>query len=195
MGKLKCQGRGTPREDDSISTTCSSLKQSGETQDGFYLTKEESADSVAASYCKMSKPGILDSIKFNVSIFCEGYVEGNINLESYALGEGPTVVLKIALQSHYFSGSRMKRVVCGNNYYFYSLTTITMKEDDEEMDIYEAFNKETGLYTIAEDGLYMIMVGDFNSYCDNVYVVGESTTKHFYQGQSTSNTQWLASGT
>ena len=56
MGKLKCQGRGIPGEDNSMNTTCSSLKQSGETQDGFYLTKEESADSVAASYCKMSKP-------------------------------------------------------------------------------------------------------------------------------------------
>ena len=58
VGKLKCQGRGNPREDDSMSTTCSNLKQSGETKDGFYLTQEESADSVAASYCKMSKPGI-----------------------------------------------------------------------------------------------------------------------------------------
>ena len=70
-----------------------------------------------------------------------------------------------------------------------------MKDDDEETDIYEAFNKETGLFMVPEDGLYMIIVGDFKSYCEYTYVVGESTTKHFNQGQSTSNTQWLASGT
>ena len=97
MGKLKCHGRAIPTDDITMSTTCSSLTQSGETKDGFYLTKEESADSVAASYCKMSKPGILDCIWFIVSILCEGYVEGNLNLESQDLGGGPKVVLKIAL--------------------------------------------------------------------------------------------------
>ena len=130
-----------------------------------------------------------------MSILCEGYVEANLNLESHELARGPKVVLKIALQSHYFSGNRMRRSLCGNTYNYYNLTTITIKEDDEEIDIYEAFSKETGVYTIPEDGLYMIIVGDFNSYCEYAYVVGESTTKHFNQGQSTSNTQWLASGT
>ena len=57
VGKLKCVGNRRSSEEKSISATCSSLKQGGATQDGFYLTKDTSDNEVAASYCQMSKPG------------------------------------------------------------------------------------------------------------------------------------------
>ena len=37
-----------------------------------------------------------------------------------------------------------------------------MKDDDKGLDIYEPFNKETGVFMVPEDGLYMIIVGDSN---------------------------------
>ena len=92
-------------------------------------------------------------------------------MESHDLAREPKVVLKIALQSHYFSGNRMRRSLCGSTYNYYSLTTITMKEDGEGIDIYEAFNKETGVFMVPEDGLYMIIVGDSNFDCAYDYVV------------------------
>ena len=71
-----------------------------------------------------------------------------------------------------------------------------MKEDDEGLDIYEAFNRETGVFMVPEDGIYMIIVGDSNFKCSYDYVVfGERPLNYFYQGQSIANTQWMASGT
>eukprot|EP00092_Neocalanus_flemingeri_P069208 GFUD01084754.1.p1 GENE.GFUD01084754.1~~GFUD01084754.1.p1 ORF type:complete len:347 (+),score=69.45 GFUD01084754.1:50-1042(+) len=209
VGKLRCSGSRKSKEDKSISTSCSSLKQDGATRDGFYLTKEESEKSIEASYCQMSKPG---------------YVESNLKLESHDLGGGSKVVLNVAIQSHASPitqvlasiairytqeagggaySSRKTITTCGNARNYYNLKTSILKKHYEQIDVHEAFNKEDGFYTIPETGLYTIMIGKMDGVCDTYYLVeveehvdaGVSTTQFYKSLYTNTYTQWFTSGT
>merc|ERR1711892_138663 len=133
VGKLKCAGLRKPSENSAGSTTCSSLKHDGATQDRFYLTKEESGDTVAATYCQMSK---------------QGYVESNLNTESYDLGGGAKIVLDIGLGSHRCHGTHYVYTACGSGKAFYKLSDPTFKSSFDQNDVHQSFNKTEAIYTI-----------------------------------------------
>merc|ERR1712037_354538 len=55
IGKLKCSGQS--KESTDLVSTCSSLKKSGLSSNGFYLTKDSAEDDVSVNYCQLSSPG------------------------------------------------------------------------------------------------------------------------------------------
>merc|ERR1719481_439861 len=55
IGKLKCRGKASSLNQ--TISTCSTLKKSGVTSNGFYLTKAAPELPVTASYCSLSSPG------------------------------------------------------------------------------------------------------------------------------------------
>jgi len=183
VGKLKCAGSRRSSEDKSISTTCSSLKQGGATQDAFYLTKDSSDDDLMASYCQMSKPG---------------YSESNLNIESYGLVKGgANMVLNIVFQSHNYQSSRSTVTTCQSRKTFYKIKSATLSTSSEQTDEYEAFNSEEGTYMIPETGLYTITIGTFDRSCDPYYLIDvtdvHGKTTNFYKSEYTNTyTQWLA---
>jgi len=185
VGKLKCSGHRKASDNSAGSTTCSSLKQDGATQDRFYLTKEESGDTVAATYCQMSK---------------QGYEESNLNTESYDLGGGAKIVLDMALGSHkYGHGTRYTYTTCGQGRNFYTLAEATLKSSFDQIDVHENLNKTEATYIIPETGLYTVIIGNFEGDCDTRYLVRASDMHGnniiFYKSQYTNTyTHWLTSG-
>ena len=75
------------------------------------------------------------------------------------MGGGPKVVLNIDVQNHNFvSSTRSTKTTCGQGRAFYNMQTVTVN-NLEHIDVYEAFNKDLGFYTISEIGLYTITLG------------------------------------
>merc|ERR1712013_580124 len=55
IGKLRCSGRS--KDSTALVSTCSSLKKSGLSSNGFYLTKDSAEEDVSVNYCQLSSPG------------------------------------------------------------------------------------------------------------------------------------------
>jgi len=55
IGKLRCSGRS--KDSKALVSTCSSLKKSGLSSNGFYLTKDSAEEDVSVNYCQLSRPG------------------------------------------------------------------------------------------------------------------------------------------
>jgi len=185
VGKLKCSGSKVTTENTDGSTSCSSLKQGGASQDMFYITKEESDQVLSASYCKMSNPG---------------YSDEELQRESFKLNGGGDDVKKIetiALQSHSHSGTRKTFQVCGSNRNYYQLSFISLRKEMNAT----RFSTVDATYTISEDGLYTLIIGTFSGSCDPYYVVEvndkiQGSGFIFEQSERTNaSDRWLNEGT
>merc|ERR1711872_1114660 len=61
IGKLKCSGQS--KDSTALVSTCSSLKKSGLSSNGFYLTKDSAEDDVSVNYCQLSNPGYKEELR------------------------------------------------------------------------------------------------------------------------------------
>jgi len=157
VGKLKCSGTKISTENTDGSTSCSSLKQGGASQDMYYITnKQDSDQELSVSYCKMSNPG---------------YTEEELQRESFKLKDGGGDVKKIetiALNAHsYGTRSSINYQVCGTSRNFYQLTSVLLRAETNAT----RFSSVDATYTISEDGLYSLIMGTFSGSCDPYYIV------------------------
>merc|ERR1719233_2304882 len=157
VGKLKCSGSKITAENTDGSTSCSSLKQGGASQDMYYITKQRSDQELSVSYCKMSNPGD---------------IEEELQEESFKLNSGGDVkeIETITVSSHYSDTDYMKMAfyVCGNERdYYYHLSYVTLENATNAT----KFSTDDATYTISEDGLYSLIIGTFSGSCDPHYIV------------------------
>jgi len=136
IGKLKCSGQS--KDSTALVSTCSSLKKSGLSSNGFYLTKDSAEEDVSVNYCQLSSPGYKE----------EQLRREEVGLNFFSKMEEFTFV------SYTKSSGRTNYNRNGNNVIFYDMTSIQFEpKTSAYFDITDRYfiAKQTGLYAFYSD--------------------------------------------
>jgi len=166
IGKLRCSGRS--KDSTALVSTCSSLKKSGLSSNGFYLTKDSAEEEVSVNYCQLSSPGYKEE-----QLRRE---EGGFNIFSGNMEEF-TIISYTKSRGHRYWRRHPSKIV-SNGYsnqgesqvQFYEMTQIqfepTISVNFEISDQYLTA-KETGLYAFNSDRVELIVGANWISHYDN----------------------------
>jgi len=91
IGKLACSGKSKDPPD--LLSTCSSLKKSGASSNGFYLTKTSPEEPVGVSYCHLSSPGYREETLRRGQPEAMGARTDEFTVTSYQRGNGANAKL------------------------------------------------------------------------------------------------------
>jgi len=145
IGKLKCSGQS--KDSTALVSTCSSLKKSGLSSNGFYLTKDSAEDEVSVNYCQLSSPGYKE----------EQLRREEVGLDIFSKMEEFTFV------SYSTTGGRnyYRRRLYGHSHQevrFYDMTNIQFEPNTSVyFDISDSYlqAKQTGLYAFHSEEVEM----------------------------------------
>jgi len=161
IGKLKCSGQS--KDSTALVSTCSSLKKSGLSSNGFYLTKDSAEDDVSVNYCQLSSPGYKEE-----QLRRE---EGGLNIFSGNMEEFTFVSYSKSSARNFY-----RRDLQGNyghiHVRYYDMTNIQFEpKTSKNFDITDRYliAKETGLYAFYSEHVELIVSSKWISQNDNQY--------------------------
>jgi len=163
IGKLKCSGQSTDSTD--LVSTCSSLKKSGLSSNGFYLTKDSAEDDVSVNYCQLSSPGYKE----------EKLRREEVGLDLFSKMEEFTFVSYTKASGRH-SGSNYNRN--GQNVRFYDMTSIQFEpKTSRYFDITDRYfiAKQTGLYAFSSEHAGIFLSNKWVSLADTQNSVASMT--------------------
>jgi len=152
IGKLKCSGQ--TKDSTALVSTCSSLKKSGLSSNGFYLTKDSAEDEVSVNYCQLSSPGYKE----------EQLRREEVGLDIFSKMEEFTFV-NFTKSSSYSNYNRN-----GNNARFYDMTSIQFEPNTSlYFDITDRYfiAKQTGLYMFYSESFGIFLSTKWISLADS----------------------------
>jgi len=159
IGKLKCSGQSTDSTD--LVSTCSSLKKSGLSTNGFYLTKDSAEDDVSVNYCQLSSPG---------------YKEEKLRREEVGLNLFSKMEEFTFVSYTKSGGSNYNRN--GQNVHFYDMTSIQFEPKTSlYFDITDRYfiAKQTGLYAFSSEHAGIFLSNKWVSLADSRNSVASMT--------------------
>jgi len=163
IGKLRCSGRS--KESTALVSTCSSLKKSGLSSNGFYLTKDSAEEDVSVNYCQLSSPGYKEE-----QLRRE---EGGFNLFSGNMEEFTIRDFTKSSARHYWrrdpSSGNSRYGASESQVQFYDMTKIQFEPTTSvNFDISDSLltAKETGLFAFYSEHVELIVGNTWISQLD-----------------------------
>merc|ERR1712055_140365 len=163
IGKLKCSGQSKDSTD--LVSTCSSLKKSGLSSNGFYLTKDSAEEDVSVNYCQLSSPGYKEE-----QLRRE---EGGFNLFSGNMEEFTIRDFTKSSARHYWrrdpSSGNSRYGASESQVQFYDMTKIQFEPTTSvNFDISDRYltAKETGLFAFYSEHVELIVGNTWISQLD-----------------------------
>jgi len=145
IGKLACSGKSQDPPD--LLSTCSSLKKSGASSNGFYLTKTSPEEPVGVSYCQLSSPGYREETLRRGQPGTLGAKTEEFNVTSYQTGNGAN--------AHLWNG----------NIGMYDVRSMNISPNSSS-----SFDADGTCLTAKKSGLFAVSSSDFYIFQDNFMI-------------------------